>query len=113
MLAQSRKYMAERIQALRLVGSYSWFKGKQEKALRHWEQSMKLAERLNARPELSRTYFEIGKRLLEKQSKVKELNGVGAVQYLQKAETLFKEMHLQSDLDELLRIDRGTVSHNN
>lgn len=106
MLAQSRKYMAERIQALRLVGSYHWFKGRQAKAMSHWEQSMKLAERLNARLELSRTYFEIGKRLLEKQSKFKELNGVGAAGYLQKAETLFQEMHLQSDLDELLRIDR-------
>ena len=48
----------------------------------------------------------IGKRLLEKQSKYKELNGVGAAEYLQKAETLFKAMHLQSDLDELLRINR-------
>jgi hypothetical protein len=50
---------------------------------------------------LSRTYFEVGKRLLEPNSKYKELNGITADEYLEKARTLFVEMDLQWDLDEL------------
>ncbi len=42
-------------------------------------------ERLGARPDLSRTYFEVGKRLLEPQSKHKELNGIDPKGYLEKS----------------------------
>jgi len=59
---------------------------------------------LGARPDLSRTYFEIGKRLLEPSSKHKELNGITAEEYLEKARTMFEEMDLQWDLDELDKV---------
>ena len=58
-------------------------------------------ERLGARPDLSRTYFEVGKRLLEPQSKHKQLNGIEAKGYLEKAGILFEEMDLERDLDDL------------
>jgi hypothetical protein len=45
--------------------------------------------------------MEIGKRFLEIKSKYKELNGISANEYLEKARTLFQEMDLQWDLDEL------------
>ena len=51
--------------------------------------------------DLARTYFEIGKRLLEPDSKYKELNGITAEEYLEKARIMFEEMDLQWDLDEL------------
>ena len=35
---------------------------------------------------------DAGKRLLESKSKYKELNGVAATAYLEKAETMFREM---------------------
>lgn len=35
---------------------------------------------------------DAGKRLLESKSKYKELNGVAATEYLEKAETMFREM---------------------
>ena len=59
---------------------------------------------INSRPELSRTYMEIGKRFLEDKSKYKELNGINAEEYLEKARAMFKEMDLQWDLDELDKI---------
>ena len=48
--------------------------------------------------------MEIGKRFLEEKSKYKELKGVSTEVYLEKARTMFKEMDLQWDLDELDKI---------
>ena len=61
-------------------------------------------KRLEARPELSRTYFEIGKRLLESKSGFSQLKGIKATEYLDKARVMFEEMDLQWDLDQLDRI---------
>ena len=63
-------------------------------------------ERLDARLGLSRTYFEVGKRLLETESKHKMLNGIKAEAYLEKARVLFEKMDLQWDLDNLGRVGR-------
>ena len=87
-----------------LMGEYYWLIGKQNKALKWWDKAVKKGEELGARPELSRTYFEIGKHLLEPASKHKELNGITAEEYLNKAKTLFIEMDLQWDLDELDKV---------
>ena len=48
--------------------------------------------------------MEIGKRFSEEKSKYKELNRITAHEYLQKARTMFQEMDLQWDLDELDKI---------
>ena len=78
--------------------------GKQKKALKWWDKAIKKGEAFGAYPDLSRTYFEIGKRLNEPDIKHKELNGITAEEYLKKAKTMFEEMDLQWDLDELERI---------
>ena len=88
-------------QILRLTGGYYWLINKQKKALNWWGRAIKKGEALGARPDLARTFFEIGKSLLEPDSKYKELNGITADEYLEKARTLFEEMDLQWDLDEL------------
>ena len=69
-----------------------------------WKRAIEDGKRLNARPDLARTYMEIGKRFLEEKSKYKELNGISAEEYLEKARTMFQEMDLQWDLDELDKI---------
>ena len=46
----------------------------------------------------------MGKRLLKPKSKYKELDGVKAEDYLEKARTLFEDMDLQWDLDELEKL---------
>jgi hypothetical protein len=83
------------------MAEYYWLTGKQKKAHKWWDKSIKTGEAMGARPDLSRTYFEVGKRLLEPCSKYKELNGITAEEYLEKARILFVEMDLQWDLDEL------------
>ena len=103
-LNNSKKFALDCVKVLRLTGEYYWLAGKQNKALKWWDKAIKRAEELGARPDLSRTYFEVGKRLLEPNSKYKELNGITAEEYLNKAKTLFIEMDLQWDLDELDKV---------
>jgi len=91
------------------MGDYYWLMGKQRKALKWWDKTIKEGNQLGARLELSRTYFEVGKRLLEPQSKYKELNGIEPKGYLEKAAILFEEMGLERDLNDLdsLKADHG------
>ena len=103
-LKKLRKFAPYRTKTLRLMGEYYWLIGKQKKALKWWDKAIKKGEELGARPDLSRTYFQIGKSLLEPNSKTKELNGITADEYLEKARTLFEEMDLQWDLDELDKV---------
>jgi hypothetical protein len=100
----SRKFKRDRVEILRLMGTRSWLLGEREKALKWWKDSIETGERLNFRPDLSRTYFEIGKRLSEPNSPYKELNGITAAGYLNKAKTMFEEMGLQWDLEQLERV---------
>jgi len=100
----SKKFAVYRTWILRLMGYYDWLVGNQRKAMKWYDGSIKEGERLGARLDLSRTYFEVGKHLLESESKYKQLNGIDATGYLEKAEKLFKKMGLEHDLDELERV---------
>ena len=101
---KSRKYAPYRTKIFRLMGLYYWLIGKQRKALTWWTRTIQEGERLGARPDLARTFFEVGKRLLEPHSKYKELNGISVKEYFDKAEKLFREMDLQWDLEQLERV---------
>jgi len=61
---------------------------KQKKALNWFDKTIKEGERPGARPELSRTYMEVGKRLLGPTSKYKQLNGITAEEYFEEARVL-------------------------
>jgi hypothetical protein len=100
----SRKHALYRTWILKSVGEYCWLAGKQNKALSWWEKAIKEGKELGAKMDLARTYFEIGKRLLESHSKHQKLNGIEANGYLEKAGTLFEEMGLERDLDDLKQI---------
>jgi class 3 adenylate cyclase len=99
-----RKYAPHRTKTLRLMGDYHSLIGKQNKAFKWWDKAAKKGEELGARPDLSRTYFEIGRALLDPKCNYKEWNGMLAQEYLDKARTMFQEMDLQYDLDELEKI---------
>jgi class 3 adenylate cyclase/tetratricopeptide (TPR) repeat protein len=103
-----KKVATERTESFKLMGIYYWLINKQKKALTWWKRSIKEGERLGAKIELSRTYFEVGKRLLEPKSKYRELNGITAEDYLEKAKGMFEKMDLQWDLDELDKV-RSTM----
>ena len=106
-IKNSAKVAQSQTETYRLMAIYYWFFNKQKKALKWFDKSIKEGEKLRAKPELSRTYFEVGKRLLEPQSKYKHLNGITAEEYLEKARVMFEEMDLQWDLEQLEKIKRG------
>ena len=103
-LSNSKMVAERRTEVYRLKGKYYWLVNKDKKALKWWSKSISEGTRLGARPELARTYMEVGKRLSEPKSHYKELNGISANEYLNKARPMFKEMDLQWDLDEFERI---------
>ena len=103
-IKNSKKVCSERTRGYLQMGEYYWQIGKQRKAFKWWKKSIQEGERLGARLDLSRTYFLVGKRLLEPESKHKKLNGIDAHGYLKKAQTLFEEMGLERDLDNLKKI---------
>jgi class 3 adenylate cyclase/tetratricopeptide (TPR) repeat protein len=107
LLKVTQKVAQYRVDSYRLRGAYYWLINRQKKALKWWQRAIEEGEHLGARIELSRTYSEIGKCLLETESKYKMLNTIKAEEYLEKARALFEEMDLQWDLDELDRVTRG------
>ena len=104
-----KKVASERTEACKLMGRYYWLMNQCGKALKWWDKSIKEGEKLSAKIELSRTYFEVGKRLLEPGSKTKDLNGITAEEYLNKAKNMFEEMDLQWDLNELDKVISSTI----
>ncbi|MFC1823206.1 adenylate/guanylate cyclase domain-containing protein [Thermodesulfobacteriota bacterium] len=103
-LKNSKKYAPFRTAVFRSTGLYYWLINKQNRAVKWWQKAIAESKRLGTRPDLARTYMEIGKRLLEEKSKFKELDGISAIEYLKKAREMFQEMDLQWDLDELEKI---------
>jgi len=108
-LKVANKFSFTKIETFKLMGVYYWTIGKQRKAMKWWHTAISEGQRMNYRLELSRVYYEVGKRLLEPKSKYKELDGIKADEYLEKARVMFEEMDLQWDLDELekLRLHMG------
>lgn len=104
------KHAQYRTKILKLMGDYYWLVDKQGKALNWWDKAINEGERLGARPDLSRTYFEVGKRLLDPENKHIKLNGIDADGYLEKAETLFREIGLDQDMDDLNRLRHQSES---
>lgn len=106
MIRQAKKVAQNRTESYKLRGIYFWLINRQKKALKWWCRAIKEGERLSARLELSRTYFEVGKRLLEDISIYEALNEITGEEYLKKAKALFEEMDLQRDLENLERISK-------
>jgi len=90
----------------RLMGTLCWLENRQKHALNYWDKSLKSAKHLGSRPELARTYVEVGKRLFEKKSRFQDLKGIRAEEYFEKARQLFTEMNLKWDLEELEKTKR-------
>ena len=88
----------------KMTGELYWLIDQQETALKWWTKSIKIGGKLGAKPDLSRTYFEIGKSLATPQSKYGQLDGITAKEYLEKTKIMFKEMDLAWDLNELEKV---------
>jgi len=107
----SRKAAEHRVESYRLSGLCRWRIHKREKALSWWRKAIEEGERLGARLELARTFFEVGKRMLEAADVPRALNGINAEEYLKRAERMFEAMNLQWDLDELSRVSGLNSRH--
>lgn len=111
-IKNSRRFAAERTKALRLAGECCWLAGNQAKAFSWWRRSLKEGERLSARPEIARTCLVLGKRLADEKSRIRRLDGLGAQDYLDKAERSFRELGMvieESELDLLLGLAKRTA----
>jgi tetratricopeptide (TPR) repeat protein len=100
----TRKAAQHRTEALRMKGVYYWLTNKPDLAFKWFSKSVQEGERLGARPELSRTYYQIGKRLIQTNGKYKHLNGIKPEEFLNKAKSIFEELRLEWDLDKLARL---------
>jgi class 3 adenylate cyclase len=103
-LKNSRKLASDRTEVFRLMGLYCWLMNSQNEAIGWWRKSMAEGEHLGDRVELARTHMEIGKRLLEKKSRFRELDGVEPEAYLEKARISLEQIGLDWDMDELDKI---------
>jgi tetratricopeptide (TPR) repeat protein len=107
----AQKVAYHRTDSYRLTGAYYWMINKQKRALRCWHRAIQEGERLGARPQLARLYFEVGRCLLEEKGKYMKLDGLKGGEYLDKARTLFEEMKIESSLEELGRVtEKGVFS---
>jgi tetratricopeptide (TPR) repeat protein len=100
----AQKVAYHRTDSYRLAGAYYWTINKHEKALRQWHQALQEGERLGARPQLARLYFEVGRSLLDSKDKPMKLDGLKGEEYLEKARVLSEEMRLESALEKLDRV---------
>ena len=103
----TKKAVYNNVELFRYMGTYHWIVNKQRKALKYWTKSIAEGERMGARPEFARTYFEVGKRLLDKKSTQKELNGIKAEKYLEKAKAIFEDLDLKWDLENLTKFRKN------
>jgi tetratricopeptide (TPR) repeat protein len=90
------------IESYRITGNALWLTGQKKNAIKHYRKSIQAGEKVNGRLELSRTFFELGKRLLSN-GQSQKVKGLSGQDYIDKAHRLFTEMNLTYDLKELER----------
>jgi hypothetical protein len=99
-----RKVAYHRTDSYRLTGAYYWTISEHKKALTWWHRAVQEGERLGARPQLARLYFEVGRCLLEEKAQHKKLDNLKGEAYLRKARVLYEEMKMNTYLEEIDRV---------
>ncbi len=89
------------VELYRYMGLYYWQTHKRNKAFKYWGRSIENGRAMGARPELARTYLEVGRHLLDEKGEKKTFSGLGAEDYLDMARKLFEDMDLTWDLGQL------------
>ncbi|MGA2465914.1 MAG: adenylate/guanylate cyclase domain-containing protein [Thermodesulfobacteriota bacterium] len=90
-----------RTESYRLMGVYNWLIHDQKSAFKWWHKAISEGESLGARPQLSRTYAEMGMRLCAVKGESSESDVSRAEENLQKAKTMFRDLGLHHDLEDL------------
>jgi tetratricopeptide (TPR) repeat protein len=94
-----RKAALYRTDSYRLMGVYNWLIDDQKNALKWWHRAIREGESLGARPELARTYAEMGMRFCQINGESSKSDVNKAEAYLQKAKTMFRDLGLHHDLE--------------
>ncbi len=100
----ARKVAYHRTDSYRLTGAYYWTINDHKKALGWWHRAVQEGERLGARPQLARLYFEVGRCLLEEKAQYKKLDNIKGEAYLGKARAWYEEMKMETYLEEIDRL---------
>ena len=104
-LRTAMKYAAGQTEVFRYMGTFHWLRRRRSKAFGWWQRSVEVGTRFGARPELARTFMEIGLRLSRYHGSVPNLNGVAPEGYLDRARALFEEIPLEWDAGQLSHIE--------
>ena len=83
------------------MGVYKWLIHDQKSAFKWWHKAITEGESLGARPQLSRTYAEMGMRFCVINGESSEPDVSRAKEPLQKAKTMFRDLGLHHDLEDL------------
>jgi hypothetical protein len=110
LIKYSKKFSGNLIEAYRLTAIIHYMSGNHNKVLSNLEMSIDFALKIGGNLELSRTYFELGKFLTDPGVKFNKLNGISGKEYLGKAKSMFEEMDLQWDLEELNKFNQASTS---
>ena len=82
------------------MGSWCWLAGRQQPALRWWLKAAKSAEALEMKPEMARSYLEIGRHLNDGEARSSEFEGLNGDAWIERAEELFRELGLDVETAE-------------
>jgi tetratricopeptide (TPR) repeat protein len=97
-----KKAVYNSVELYRYMGLYYWQAHKRNKAFKYWGRSIENGRAMGARPELARTYLEVGRHLLDEKGEQKTYNSLGAEDYLDMAKRLFEDMDLSWALEQEL-----------
>ncbi|MFH1116423.1 MAG: AAA family ATPase [Pseudomonadota bacterium] len=105
-----RKAAQYRAESFRLMGILHWLTDDRDAAFTWWRKGIREAENLGARAQLARIYAEMAKRLWKNTGPSADSDATKAVEYSEKAGTLFSELGLEHDLEDLKSVmDRKGV----
>jgi tetratricopeptide (TPR) repeat protein len=101
LIKTSQKAALHRTESYRLMGVYKWLIHDQKSAFKWWHKAISEGERLGARPQLARTYAEMGIRFCAANGGSSAPDVRRAKEHLQKAKQMFRDLGLHRDLEEL------------
>ena len=96
-----KKAALYRTESCRLMGVYKWLIHDQKSAFNWWHKAINEGESLGARPQIARTYAEMGMRLCALKGRSSGSDVSRTKEPLQKAKTMFSDLGLHHDLDNL------------
>jgi tetratricopeptide (TPR) repeat protein len=90
-----------RTESYRLMGVYNWLIRDQKGAFNWWRKAISEGESLGARPQIARTYAEMGMRFCLINGGSSKPDASRVRESLQKAKTMFSDLGLHHDLEDL------------